>query len=428
MLMAWVVALALAGQDDLEQALQRIKASSMRMTVDYLSADALAGRCAGEPTNERAADFLGRRLSAFGLDPVGDGGSFFQEFTFGVRGGGGRKATARNVLGLWEGSDPQLKDEIVVIGAHMDHVGTVASFDAGRIGTVVGEDDIWNGADDNASGTATVLAIAEAFCRGGLRPRRSILFMFFNAEEHGLLGSAHYCREPIIPLEKTYAMLNMDMVGRNPELPLSVMGIGSARFGVWNRWIQIAQAAAPALELKLVDYAQADSDHDSFLSVGVPAAFMFSGLHEDYHRVTDHASLLDEERMAQVGRFSAALLWKAANSDEPLEFQKPVFEGRKRRTLEINTAGALTAAEMEERGLSRNQGGFRVTQVREGSVAAVAGLRVDDVILSVRGRALSVDQPAVSLRRLVAASPRNQEVEIGIWRDGEEKTLRAVWK
>jgi Zn-dependent M28 family amino/carboxypeptidase len=123
----------------------------------------------------------------------------------------------------------ELRDQVVLIGAHYDHVGQEGEPDPGRDQGSDPRDTIWNGADDNASGTAVVLDLAQAFARSGLRPRRSVMFVLFGAEEYGLYGSRHFTEVPPIPLSRIALMINLDMVGRNPDKPVEVLGARSRR-------------------------------------------------------------------------------------------------------------------------------------------------------------------------------------------------------
>ena len=235
---------------------------------------------------------------------------------------------SRNVLALIPGSDPLLRDEIVVVSAHLDHVGA----DGERI---------FNGADDNASGTAGVAAIARAFAQSLVKPRRSVLFAHWNAEEHGLLGSRHYVAHPVFPLDRTRVVFQMDMIGRNQEVPDSQEprfgGLASQTSGENENSLhlvgysrsadldRLAKRANRSIELDLI--RQFDdhplnilrrSDSWSFLVAGVPALFFTTGLHPDYHTPQDTPDRINYEKMERVVRLVFLCAWDAANSDEPI--------------------------------------------------------------------------------------------------------------
>jgi len=213
--------------------------------------------------------------------------------------------TAQNVVGYLEGTDPSLKKEIVVVGAHYDHVGTQKTGQPG-------EDLIFNGADDNASGTTALLAVAAAFGHSPVKPKRSVLLMAFAAEERGLLGSRSYVENPLFPLDQTVAMLNLDMVGRNSYDSLSVIG-GSKSPDL----AQIAQEENAKVGFTLVveNLSSGGSDHMSFQQKNVPFLFFFSGFHPDYHKVTDHADLLNIPKIARVATLTFRTAWRVANED-----------------------------------------------------------------------------------------------------------------
>ena len=184
--------------------------------VRYLADDALAGRLAGSAGERCAGEYIAGEFAKAKLRPAGDNGTYFQSLSLASalnpHAPGG---TGRNVIAAFDGADPRLKDEWIVIGAHYDHLG-----DGGSSSLAPGEKAIHNGADDNASGVSVVLTAARAFA-GGPRPARSVLFMAFTGEESGLLGSTYFVGHPTIAGRMT-AMINLDMVGRLGAGPLIV--------------------------------------------------------------------------------------------------------------------------------------------------------------------------------------------------------------
>lgn len=222
--------------------------------------------------------------------------------------------TAQNVVGFWEGSDPQLRDEVIVIGAHYDHVGFL------RGEFQEGEDYIFNGADDNASGTVGLLEIAQAFSFSA-RPKRSLVFIAFAAEEKGLLGSKAYVREPLWPLAKTKAMLNMDMIGRNRPNHVSI--IGYSHSPDLNQ-INIEENAYIGLKL---DYDGERffmrSDQYNFARNGIPVLFYNTGDHRDYHKVTDNPDKINERKIARIASLVFRTAWRAANTDKSFRYVEP---------------------------------------------------------------------------------------------------------
>ncbi len=233
--------------------------------------------------------------------------------------------TAENVAAFIEGSDPVLRNEVVVISAHLDHIG----MDPTKEG-----DQINNGADDDGSGTVALLEIAEAFQRAaedGHGPRRSILFLHVTGEEKGLLGSAYYADvEPLLPLENTVANLNIDMIGRHdPEHPgggenyVYIIGAELISTDIDEINTRVNEATGLGIELSKRYNSSDDpeqffrrSDHWNFGKHQIPFIFYFTGTHEDYHQVTDEAWKIDYEHMAKITRLVFGTAWQIANQDE----------------------------------------------------------------------------------------------------------------
>lgn len=236
-----------------------------------------------------------------------------------------RQILGYNVLGLIEGTDPQLKDEMIILTAHFDHLGKRG-------------DDIYNGADDNGSGTSTVLEIAEALTiakEKGMGPRRSVLCMLVSGEEKGLLGSRYYVENPIFPLENTVANVNVDMVGRvddkHADNPEYIYVIGSDRLSTELHQInETANNTHTRLELDYTYNAEDDpnryyyrSDHYNFAERGIPAIFYFSGTHADYHQITDTVEKINFDKMAKVGGLVFHVVWELSNRDRRIEVDVP---------------------------------------------------------------------------------------------------------
>jgi hypothetical protein len=232
-----------------------------------------------------------------------------------------RELIGENVLGYLEGTDPELKDQLIVVSAHYDHLG--------RRG-----DAIFNGADDNGSGSSTVLELAEAFVRAreeGLGPRRSVLFLWVSGEEKGLLGSDYYANHPIFPLDATVANINVDMVGRTDAKhagnPNYIYVIGSDRLSTELHEIgEAVNDAYAQLELDYTYNAEDDpnrfyyrSDHYNFARQGIPSVFFFSGSHEDYHQPSDTVEKIDFDKMVRIGRLIFHNVWQLANQDKRIE-------------------------------------------------------------------------------------------------------------
>jgi Zn-dependent M28 family amino/carboxypeptidase len=229
----------------------------------------------------------------------------------------------QNVVGIWEGGDPVLKNEYVAVGAHYDHVG---------VGTAVVGDNIYNGADDDGSGTVAVLAMAEAFAHSP-RPKRSIIFVWHCGEEKGLWGSRYFTEYPTVPLNQIVTQLNIDMIGRskregdtnrrNAELsgPNEIYVIGSrmmsTELGALSDRVNQSYLNI-TYNFKYDDPADPNrfffrSDHFNYARKGVPIIFYFDGEHEDYHRPGDEVSKIDFQKMEKVTRTIFLTGWEIAN-------------------------------------------------------------------------------------------------------------------
>jgi len=218
-----------------------------------------------------------------------------------------------NVIGILPGSDPELKNEFVVIGAHYDHLGL------GHFGTLdtSAEGQIHNGADDNASGTAVLLSLARRLSQLPNRHPRTIIFTAFSGEELGVYGSRHYVTHPPFPLPSTRAMINLDMVGRMRDNRMTVFGVDTAR--EFRTWVQeVAQKIG--IELRLIPGGIGRSDHVPFHHKGIPVLHFFTGIHEDYHRPTDDLERLNLEGMIKVSDLVFMTVEKIASAREPMTF------------------------------------------------------------------------------------------------------------
>ncbi|MEK6323347.1 MAG: M28 family peptidase [Acidobacteriota bacterium] len=252
-----------------------------------------------------------------------------------------RTQYTRNVVGIVEGSDAKLKDTYVAFGAHYDHVGyfegdatqaataTRSIRPPGRVTEGARDDRVWNGADDDGSGTVAMMGIAKAFATGP-KPRRSLVFVWHSGEERGLWGSRYFADYPTVPMDKLVAEVNMDMVGRNrdnkAEEASTVYVVGSDRISTEFHNITVDANGALAKPLKL-DYEMNDptdleqiyyrSDHYSYAAKGVPIVFLTTGLHPDYHTNTDSVEKINFEKMARIGQYAYEIGVRTANLDHP---------------------------------------------------------------------------------------------------------------
>jgi hypothetical protein len=320
---------ATAVLEDVERAALGIRAESLSWRVGVMAHDSMLGRDTPSPGLEATAAWIASELQRLGLQPGGDAGTFIQRYPVrtrvatpeGVRVVDG---SAPNVVGILQGSDPLLRDEFVVYSAHMDHVGVGAPDARG--------DSIYNGADDNASGTAAVMEVAQAMASLERRPARSVIFVLVSGEEKGLWGSAYFVDNPPVPVERMVANFNVDMVGRN--WPDTIVAIGREHSDLGETLARVNDAR-PELGMAAIDDLWPQerfyfrSDHYNFARKGVPALFFFNGVHEDYHRPSDEPDRIDADKAARVARLLFFLGIEVADAPsrprwEPASYQRIV--------------------------------------------------------------------------------------------------------
>jgi hypothetical protein len=277
--------------------------------VAALSDDVYEGREAGSRGGHAAATYIVRQLEPLGLSPAGDDGKYLQSFG----------NDWRNILATLPGNDPQLRDEVIVVGAHYDHVGYGSKRTSyGTIGK------IHNGADDNASGTSVLLETIEAFAQSGLTARRTILFAFWDCEERGMYGSRYWIAHPTLPVERVKLAITLDMVGRLRAGQLYVLGTRSG-FGMRRLFSGAFDAPLPSsgrgerrsdsLWLDFSWELHENSDHWTFLQHRIPIVLFHTGLHQDYHRPSDDVDKINRNGLLDVNRYLLTSLVKVANED-----------------------------------------------------------------------------------------------------------------
>jgi Zn-dependent M28 family amino/carboxypeptidase len=287
-----------------------------------LASDELEGRATPSRGLDLAAEYIAAQFEQAGLEPVN--GSYFQTATLedlGTRGLAlartlpeGAPRSMRNVVGLLRGSDPKLRDTYIIVSAHYDHVGLAPS----------GEDRVFNGANDDASGTASVIELARALAAASPRPKRSLLFMAFFGEERGLLGSRFYAQHPLVPPAATIAQLNLEQLGRTDATGgAQIRSANLTGFDFSTLPATLAKAAEPAGIRIWKDPSASDayfgrSDNQPLADLGIPAHTLSVAYNfPDYHKVTDSAEKLDYENMAAVNRAVALGLLELASGATP---------------------------------------------------------------------------------------------------------------
>lgn len=276
---------------------------------------------------------------------------------------------AYNVIGMLEGSDPVLKNEHVVIGAHYDHLGRGGE---GSGSLSPGSADIHYGADDNASGTAGMLELARVFSAQKPRPKRSIIFMAFGGEEEGLLGSNFYVNHPLVPLASTVAMINMDMIGRMKDRRLVVGGVGTAK-----EWRDIIEADTEKLfQLTLNEDGFGPSDHSSFYGKQIPVLFFWTGTHNDYHKPSDTFEKINYEDEAGILRLVAHIINHMDAADKRLTYTTAKSDPAPRTGGFRVYLGTIP-------NYADSNDGLLLDGVRDGSPAAKAGLKAGDRVVKI---------------------------------------------
>jgi hypothetical protein len=409
-----VAARVQAQSDPAAEALRTIDEETLRAHENFLASDALEGRAAGFPGNEKAVSYLVKEAESYDLKPAGTDG-YTQEFEFATQ---GTTRKAKNVLAILEGSDPKLRNEFVLIGGHLDHVGRLGQAVAGQKDGPKNGDEIWNGADDNGSGTSAILTVARAFGKGKVRPKRSILFAWWNAEEAGLKGSQWWASNPTRPIDKLTYCLNLDMVGRNPERPMDVEGVKNAEGDALER---IITEACDAEKLKITKYdhtneAMFRSDGVSLLRQGVPATMFFTYWHADYHAVGDHADKIAYPNLAKIARAAFRIVRETADAEPGLRINPDTPLGGK----PLGIHGEDVPAEP-------GHGGVKVSYVLPESPLAKAGLRTNDVIVGVRGKPLTESRPMADLWKRIQEARGESPIALDVVRGPETLSLTASW-
>jgi Zn-dependent M28 family amino/carboxypeptidase len=297
--------------------------------MEILAADSMEGRRTGTAGSARAARFIEERFRAAGLEAAGDSG-FYQLVPMSLAAGRSGRVRPRlldswaawdtlppvgrikeaNIVGVLRGSDPALRDEYVVVTAHYDHVG---------IGRPVDGDSIYNGADDDASGTAALIWIAETLAALETRPARSIVFAAVTGEEMGLLGTRWYITDPPVPLDQTVANLNIEMIAR----PDPAVGPGHAWLTGFERTTMGEMLAAAGLPIEPDPYPEQNyherSDNIAFARVGIPAHTLSTyGGHGQYHTPDDESERADPEHVAAIAEVAVRAVTELANGAAPV--------------------------------------------------------------------------------------------------------------
>ena len=355
-----------------------ITARDLEIRLTAFSHDSMMGREAGTAWNTKATDYVAAEFRRLGLEPAGESGTYFQTVpNIRVRDTTVPRGVARNVIGIVRGSDPSLRGEYVSITAHNDHVGfshtpidhdslrafnivirplgadsrprTPAPGEAARIRAILDSlrkvhtprlDSIYNGADDDGSGTIALIEIAQALTRGNVKTRRSILFVSHTAEEKGLVGSEWYTDHPTVPIDSIVAEIDLDMVGRGAATDIKAGGptylevVGLRRLSKeFGDWFETVNAKEPVPFVFNYEYDAPGhpeqyycrADHYSYARYGIPSVSLSRGSHMDYHQLTDEPQYIDYPDYARLTQmvFDAALFVANADHRPGLDVPRP---------------------------------------------------------------------------------------------------------
>lgn len=415
---------------------------NLRKHVSYLASDKLEGRRTGEKGANSAAGYIMNGFANAKLKGgvINNGKRlYFQTFPYKPRNAKGeippdaKEVEAYNVIGILEGTDAVLKNEAIVIGAHYDHLGR------GGMGSLAANStEIHHGADDNASGTAALIELARQFAKAK-NNKRTMIFIAFGGEEEGLLGSRYYVNNPVFPIEKTVAMINMDMVGRLNGDKLNVGGIGTA--SEWKELVTKKNEIIPSVygdmkkisttadsipktesvyrfNLQLNEDGFGPSDHSSFYGKQIPVLFFFTGTHLDYHKPTDTAEKINYQGLRNITEYVRQIVEyvdQYMNKRPTYMVAKSAAPAEGRRTFNV-TLGTIP-------GYGDGNDGMLVDGVRENTPAAKTGLKAGDKIIKLAGKDVKNVQDYTTVLGDLKA---DVEYEIVVMRGSEKLTLKII--
>lgn len=423
--------------------------TNLRKHVTYLASDKLEGRRTGEVGATYAAGYIANQFAKLKLKPGARSANgkpnYMQPFSYTpVRDPHSTVAdptkiatpnakSGYNIIGILDGHDKVLKNEAIVIGAHYDHLGR-----GGQGSLAANSTDVHHGADDNASGTAAIIELARQFAKDK-KNKRTIIFIAFSGEEDGLFGSKFYVNNPVFPLDKTVAMINLDMVGRLNDKKLTIGGIGTA-----SEWKTVIEAYNPKIvletlrfelgpnkgpdtitrsnpepmfKLQLNEDGFGPSDHSSFYGKQIPVLFFFTGTHLDYHKPSDTADKINYIGLQKIVDYVAAIA--KAIDESPT---RPTYTVAKSATPQgARTGFAVSLGTIPTYADSTD--GMLLDGVRENSPASRAGLKAGDKMIKLAGKDV---KNVYDYTAILGDMKPDVEYEVVVIRGGETLTLKIT--
>ena len=385
-----------------------------KVDVVYLSSDLLEGRNTGTQGEVLAAEYIQYRFKNLGLKP-GYKSSWFYNYSFRQKAHPHDttsedrlpKVESKNVLTYLDNG----AINTIIIGAHYDHLGHGGQ---GSGSLAANSTDIHNGADDNASGIAGILAIAEKLKNNPDAKANNYLFMAFSGEELGLYGSNAFTKDAGFDPTKINYMINLDMVGRlNAEKSIAISGVGTSPS--WKPMLENG-AQLNGIKFSSTESGQGPSDHTSFYLKNIPVLHFFTGQHKDYHKPTDDAELINYEGILEIADLIVDII-EAKNNEPKLSFTKTKDESGKRSSSFKVTMGIMPDYLYQD-------GGIRLDGVTDGKPAAAAGLKAGDILLKVGSTDI---KDMNSYMEVLGKHEKGDKVDVVIKRDGKMMTLGLLF-
>ncbi len=401
-----IIAITAFGQD------KEVAIREMKRDIKYLASDKLKGRETGTPGARLAAEHIALRYSEIGLKPKGDNDTYFQGFSRkpqrnphaseeeNTQLDTSKAIFGKNVIGYIDNGAATT----IVVGAHYDHLGY-----GGEGSLHAGEDAIHNGADDNASGVAAILQIAELV--KNRYKNNNYLIMAFSGEEKGLWGSNFFTKNPTIPIESVNYMINLDMVGRMKDNKLAINGVGTSP--VWNEALE--KAVPPIITINTTESGVGPSDHTSFYLKDIPVLHFFTGQHEDYHKPSDDIEKINYQGIATVVDIIVSII-KELDDDGELAFTKTKDETSDTPRFKV-TLGVMPDYMFDGKGM-------RIDGVTEGKPASNAGIKAGDIVIKMGGVEV-IDM--MSYMKGLSKFEKGDKTKVTINRDGKEKTFKVTF-